>query len=70
MKLNSIIAVCFEIRTNGKELESIQCALGLFPNLDKVVLFGTRALGTNRPESDVDLAIYGDLRFNEFLEVK
>ena len=28
-------------------------------NTKKVVLFGSRARGTNHPKSDIDLAIYG-----------
>lgn len=38
--------------------------------LDKVVLFGSRARGTNRERSDVDLAVSGQniYRFEELLE--
>lgn len=31
----------------------------------KVVLFGSRARKTNRPKSDIDLAVYGCDRFDE-----
>lgn len=31
------------------------------PQIAAVKLFGSRAKGTNRPASDVDLALYGDL---------
>ena len=30
------------------------------PGLDRVVLFGSRAKGTHRPGSDIDLALYGE----------
>ncbi len=30
------------------------------PGVDRAVLFGSRATGTFRPESDVDLCLYGD----------
>ncbi len=38
--------------------------------LDKVVLFGSRARGTNRERSDIDLAVSGSnvYRFEELLE--
>jgi predicted nucleotidyltransferase len=28
-------------------------------NVEKIILFGSRARGDNRPRSDLDLAIYG-----------
>lgn len=38
--------------------------------LDKVILFGSRARGTNRERSDIDLAVSGEnvLLFEELLE--
>lgn len=41
-------------------------------SLDKVVLFGSRARGTNRERSDIDLAVSGGSvqRFEELLEEK
>jgi len=30
------------------------------PRVERVVLFGSRAMGTYTPESDIDLALYGD----------
>lgn len=33
--------------------------------IDHVVVFGSRALGTARPASDIDLAIYGSLTERE-----
>ena len=36
-------------------------------NLSKVILFGSRARGTNHPRSDIDLAVFGgDLRNFKF----
>ncbi len=37
-------------------------------NAKKVVLFGSRARKTNHPKSDIDLAIYGCEKFNEFAD--
>lgn len=34
-------------------------------NAKKVVLFGSRARGTNQPKSDIDLAVYGCEDFSE-----
>ncbi len=34
-------------------------------NVSKVVLFGSRARKTNMPKSDIDLAIYGCVDFDE-----
>ena len=34
-------------------------------NVKKVVLFGSRARGTNYPKSDIDIAIYGCENFGE-----
>lgn len=32
----------------------------------RVILFGSRAKGTNRPKSDIDLAVNGGARFESF----
>jgi predicted nucleotidyltransferase len=34
-------------------------------HLDRVVLFGSRALGAYRPSSDIDLALYGPIEEKE-----
>jgi predicted nucleotidyltransferase len=41
------------------------------PKIEKVLLFGSRAKGTFRPGSDIDLVFYADkLDFKEFLDVQ
>lgn len=35
---------------------------------EKIVLFGSRARGTNNPKSDIDLAVYGCPDFNKLHE--
>jgi type I restriction enzyme S subunit len=40
--------------------EKLVGLLSRFPKLEKVVLFGSRAMGTYSPASDIDLALYGD----------
>jgi len=37
-------------------------------NIDKVILFGSRARGDNEPKSDIDLAIYAEGSISEFIE--
>ncbi|MGE4398145.1 MAG: nucleotidyltransferase family protein [Campylobacterales bacterium] len=41
------------------ELETLRAVFARFPQIEEVVLFGSRAQGTHRPSSDVDLAIKG-----------
>ena len=42
-----------------------------FDHVDKAVLYGSRAMGTEREGSDIDIAIYGSkLSFDEFLSLK
>ena len=41
--------------------EAIAGALRLRPEIDEARLFGSRAKGNARPESDIDIAIFGEL---------
>jgi predicted nucleotidyltransferase len=41
-------------------VERIQEVLGHHPEVGKAILFGSRAKGTARPGSDIDLALYGE----------
>ena len=41
-------------------VERIQGVLAHFPEVVRAVLFGSRAKGTARPGSDIDLALYGE----------
>ncbi|GHV26554.1 hypothetical protein FACS18948_2460 [Clostridia bacterium] len=43
-------------------LTYIKGVLAAFPMVRRAVLFGSRAKGTARPNSDIDIAIYGDLK--------
>ncbi|MBM9538205.1 nucleotidyltransferase domain-containing protein [Desulfobulbus alkaliphilus] len=48
-----------------QELAQIQSIFRRYPDIARVVLFGSRAKGTARPSSDIDLAVEGiqsDLR--------
>ena len=41
------------------ELQTLRDVFVRFPDIKEVILFGSRARGTHRPSSDVDLAIKG-----------
>jgi predicted nucleotidyltransferase len=41
------------------EIESLRSVFARHPEIAEVVLFGSRAKGTHRPESDIDLAVRG-----------
>ncbi|NBX30595.1 nucleotidyltransferase domain-containing protein [bacterium] len=43
------------------ELELVRSVFRRHPHLEGVILFGSRALGTHATQSDVDLAITGDV---------
>jgi predicted nucleotidyltransferase len=43
-----------------KTREAIRGVLSHHPEIEKAVLFGSRAKGTHKPGSDVDLALFGD----------
>ena len=41
------------------ELQTLRTVFARFPQIEEVILFGSRALGLHRPSSDIDLAIKG-----------
>lgn len=41
-------------------VQRIQEALSRFPNIDKAVVYGSRAIGAYKTGSDIDLTLYGD----------
>jgi predicted nucleotidyltransferase len=43
-----------------RDLKEIRTVLASCPEVERAILFGSRAKGTHRPGSDVDLAICGD----------
>lgn len=49
-----------ECGLSRKDWELILHTLRRFPEIDRAVLFGSRALGTNEAGSDVDLAVIGE----------
>lgn len=56
---------------SDKEWEKILTTLSHFPQIQKAILFGSRAKGTNKPFSDVDIALVGDtISFSDLLNLK
>lgn len=51
-------------------LASIQAVLARFPRVARAAIYGSRAKGTFRPGSDIDLALFGDdLTADDLLEI-
>lgn len=54
-----------------QDREKIQSVLMTFPKVARVLLFGSRALGTYKASSDIDFAVEGkDLTLSDLLEIK
>ncbi|MDX9743133.1 MAG: nucleotidyltransferase domain-containing protein [Arcobacteraceae bacterium] len=53
-----------------KELEILKEVFKKFGNIHEVVLFGSRALGTHKNSSDIDLAIKGDVDIQTLSKLK
>lgn len=43
------------------ELEMIRAVFREFPEIEEVIIFGSRAMGNYKPASDVDLALKGHI---------
>ncbi|WP_296559042.1 HI0074 family nucleotidyltransferase substrate-binding subunit [uncultured Acetobacterium sp.] len=52
-----------------KLFEQVKKCASHYPNIYKIVLFGSRARGDYRPNSDIDLAIFSKSKSNSNLEV-
>ena len=55
---------------SGKELDAITLVFKKFPNIQEAVLFGSRAMGTSKPGSDVDIALKGQVTLRDVAHVK
>lgn len=53
-----------------KELDEIIRVLKKFPQIQEAVLFGSRAMGTSKPASDVDIALKGSITLQIVARVK
>ena len=53
-----------------KELEILKNVFKKFDDIKEVILFGSRALGTHKTASDIDLAIKGNVDINTLSKLK
>ena len=53
-----------------KELEILKSVFEKFYEINEVILFGSRALGTHKKSSDIDLAIKGKVNINTLSKLK
>lgn len=52
-------------------LNKIRAVLENYPEAEKCIIYGSRALGTHRPNSDIDLTLTGEnLNFSTLLKIE
>ncbi|MBE7373003.1 nucleotidyltransferase domain-containing protein [Pseudomonas lopnurensis] len=53
------------------DIQSIRNTFGKFPKISEAILYGSRAKGTFRPGSDIDLTLKGDeLSHHDLLDIE
>jgi len=50
---------------NDREIQAIEAVGAGNPNVERIILFGSRALGNFKPGSDIDLALRGNISLTE-----
>ncbi len=58
------------MNVNKKLMAVITAHLALHPDIERAVLFGSRARGDNTERSDYDIAVYGNLPHSERSELR
>ena len=48
------------IGLTNEEMQELVAALSTQPNIEKAIVYGSRAMGTNRKFSDVDMTLVGN----------
>jgi len=48
-------------------IDKVRAVLSQFPQITEAILYGSRALGTYKPGSDIDLTFKGDLLNNQII---
>lgn len=51
-------------------MEALRDVFRQHGGIERVTLYGSRAMGTHRPGSDIDLTIIGDIEPNELLQIE
>jgi len=55
---------------SDEAIREIQAVLALYPEVEKAILYGSRAAGTFKPGSDIDLTLVGEgLTHNHLLGI-
>jgi len=52
------------------DIEKIKTVFSAYPKIDKVLLFGSRAKGNYRNNSDINLSLVGDVNFETVLSIE
>ena len=55
---------------DDKVIRKINNCLARYPDIDAVILYGSRAKGNYRPGSDIDLTIKGQLSLDDLLKLE
>lgn len=51
-------------------IENIRAVFRKYPGIKQVLLYGSRAMGTYRIGSDIDLCIEGEVSYTQLLEIE
>ena len=54
----------------AEEIDGIRRVLAAHPAVDKAVVYGSRALGTHRAGSDIDITLIGRMPWSELNEIE
>ena len=58
------------IGLNSSELEMMRKVFAHFPQIEAVILFGSRAMLNHKPGSDVDLVLVGEVDHDTFSNIR
>lgn len=53
-----------------RNIEKIKSVFCEYPEIDKVILYGSRAKGNYRKNSDIDLSIVGEVNLDKILSIE
>lgn len=68
--MSSKLATSHNFGLSNRNIENIKQVLKNHSTIQKAVVYGSRALGTYRPNSDIDLTLLGQsLTFTELLKI-
>lgn len=59
-----------EYGLNDNVLQKIRKVLGSFPGIEEAIIYGSRAVGTHKLGSDIDITLKADLSFDEMIQLE